>query len=64
MNVLINCPRGDFATAGIHIAVMGKLDGMVAVITGGTRGIGRATAEMFAAEGARLAFCARGQAGI
>ncbi|MGZ8211169.1 MAG: SDR family NAD(P)-dependent oxidoreductase [Burkholderiales bacterium] len=64
MNVLIHCPRADFATAGIHIAVMGKLDGMVAVITGGTRGIGRATAEMFAAEGARLALCARGQAGI
>src|SRR5688572_17939845 len=43
---------------------MGKLDGMVAVITGASRGIGRATAEMFAAEGARLAICARGQEGI
>jgi short-subunit dehydrogenase len=29
------------------------------IITGGTKGIGRATAEIFAAEGANLAICAR-----
>lgn len=41
-----------------------ELKGKVAMITGASRGLGRAMAEALAAEGARLSICARGADGL
>jgi 3-oxoacyl-[acyl-carrier protein] reductase len=43
---------------------MAELSGRVAVVTGGSRGMGRAAAEMFAAAGATVIICARTEADI
>ena len=41
-----------------------NLKDKIAVVTGGSRGIGRATALAFAAEGCKVGICARGQEGV
>jgi NAD(P)-dependent dehydrogenase (short-subunit alcohol dehydrogenase family) len=43
---------------------LGKLDGQVAVITGGSSGIGLAAAQLFATEGAEVVITGRHQAGL
>ena len=43
---------------------MDRLAGRLAVVTGGTRGIGLATAHAFAREGARVVVCSRKEAGV
>jgi NAD(P)-dependent dehydrogenase (short-subunit alcohol dehydrogenase family) len=56
---------GGSAVAQSQAPVAGsrrRFDGKIVLITGATSGIGRATAEMFAAEGAKVVFCGRREA--
>ena len=43
---------------------MSRLEGQVAIVTGGSKGIGRAIVEALAHDGAHVAFCARNEAEV
>jgi NAD(P)-dependent dehydrogenase (short-subunit alcohol dehydrogenase family) len=49
---------------GAEVATERDLTGQVVLVTGASRGLGRALAEAFAGAGARLVLCARGEADL
>jgi NAD(P)-dependent dehydrogenase (short-subunit alcohol dehydrogenase family) len=53
-----NVPLESAESKGFPVMDL-QLSGLRALVTGGTRGIGRATVEAFVAEGVSVAFCAR-----
>lgn len=50
------------ADSAPHAGGDGSLAGQVAIVTGGSRGIGLATVQLLAADGARVVFCGRDEA--
>src|SRR5438445_1238865 len=53
--------RSRQATLPLHDRIVNRLDGTAVVITGASRGLGRALAVALARQGASLALCARDQ---